>query len=323
MPASKAHRRLAAATLGLLAGLLLAEGLLRVTGFGVHGLRSAEYGFRILPGRGYWEFDPDRPPEIRWDGDPYGRLPPGTRMAFPINGAGLRGPLPPEGRPPLLVVGDSFTFGEGVALEDTFCARLGGVNAGVPGYGSVEEAARLPSLLERFPAKAVLVVFMANDAIPLDHAAQVPDLINARGPAGGPPLRLLAVAGSVFGRSARDRAVEEWYLSYYAGSRREHWDRARSALASMRDAARARGASFGVAYFPLLHRLADDPLGPIRDAVAGACRDLGVPFLDLTPALAVEHERALWVHPTDHHPDARAHALAADALRPFVEGLVR
>ena len=44
-------------------------------------------------------------------------------------------------------------FGEGVRTEDTFCARLEAasaaeglrfVNAGVPGYGTVEEEARLP-----------------------------------------------------------------------------------------------------------------------------------------------------------------------------------
>jgi hypothetical protein len=39
--------------------------------------------------------------------------------------------------------------------------------------------------------------------------------------------------------------------------------------------------------------------------------------------LAREPDRALWVHPTDHHPDARAHELAAEAIAPFVESLLR
>jgi hypothetical protein len=50
---------------------------------------------------------------------------------------------------------------------------------------------------------------------------------------------------------------------------------------------------------------------------------MGAPVLDLTAALAREPDHALWVHPADHHPDARAHELAAEAIAPFVESLLR
>jgi len=91
----------------------------------------------------------------------------------------------------------------------------------------------------------------------------------------------------------------------------------------MRGRCAAAHASFGVVVFPILHRLSKRPFGRIHDAVTGACREMGVPVLDLTAALTGPRERDLWVHPTDHHPNARAHLLAARAIGPFAESLLR
>jgi hypothetical protein len=57
--------------------------------------------------------------------------------------------------------------------------------------------------------------------------------------------------------------------------------------------------------------------------VTAACREAGVEVLDLTAALSVRPEKDLWVHPTDHHPNARAHGLAATAIAPLVDSLLR
>ena len=63
-----------------------------------------------------------------YDGDPYDTLPEGNRVAYRLNGFGFRdGPvadwLNAEGYR-ILVVGDSFTFGEGVRAEDRFTEVL-------------------------------------------------------------------------------------------------------------------------------------------------------------------------------------------------------
>jgi lysophospholipase L1-like esterase len=186
----------------------------------------------------------------------------------------------------------------------------------------VDEAARLPTLLDRFAPRAVLVVFVPNDATTLRDDDPAADLVRARA-RNDPPLRLVALAQAALGRAARDRAAEETTLAPYTGADRSRWEAARLALVAMRDAATARGARFGVAYFPYLYRVGDERLAPIRDAVAATCAEAGAPFLDITTAFRGERDRALWVHPTDQHPNPRAHELAARAMVPFVEGLLR
>ncbi|MET0551405.1 MAG: SGNH/GDSL hydrolase family protein [Vicinamibacteria bacterium] len=69
-----------------------------------------------------------------------------------INAAGLRGALHPrertQGRPRLLMLGDSVAFGFGVSDDETFSADLEGdgyevVNLAVPGYGTDQALLRL------------------------------------------------------------------------------------------------------------------------------------------------------------------------------------
>ena len=58
------------------------------------------------------------------------------------------------------------------------------------------------------------------------------------------------------------------------------------------------------AVFPILHQLGDDPLRAAQwISVCRFARDF-----------AGEDERAYWVHPTDFHPNGRAHRLAAEYL---------
>ena len=78
-------------------------------------------------------------------------------MPVAINGQGLR--IQPHTAPPpahVLAVGDSMTFGEGVAAGETYSAvleRALGVrvyNAGVPGYSSAQMLGRLRRYLPMF-----------------------------------------------------------------------------------------------------------------------------------------------------------------------------
>lgn len=76
--------------------------------------------------------------------------------------------------PRLLVLGDSFTFGEGVDEGQIFPRLLERgrqqqgteievVNAGVPGYDTRREVLLLERLLERYRPDAVLIVWVPND----------------------------------------------------------------------------------------------------------------------------------------------------------------
>jgi lysophospholipase L1-like esterase len=334
-PTRRRGLRALAAVVGLVVAAIAAEIALRVTHWGVWSPRTDDYHLLVKQGQSAFFLDPSTPTSQTWDHDPYGRLPPGATMTYSLNSKGMRGAEPVEGRPKILFVGDSFTFGEGVRVEDTFPARVEralarradlspqSINAGVPGYGSKEEAERLPEFLDAFKPRAVVLVYVPNDPIPLDAAVSRGDDLLRRGDEAAPTLYLARLLAGVFSRSSGDRATEEWYLSYYFGDRREFWEQTQRDVKSMKERSEHAGATFGVVYFPLLHRLAERPFKKIDDAVAAYCKEIGAPFLDLSDALAREPDQALWVHPTDHHPDARANEIAAEAITPFVESLLK
>ena len=83
-----------------------------------------------------------------------------------INELGLRGPwVGQEGRK-MLVLGDSFTFGAGVADNETFAAHLDAalgqevrvVNGGMPGYGIFQMQATLGRVADIVKPELVIVV---------------------------------------------------------------------------------------------------------------------------------------------------------------------
>ena len=325
-PPRAARRRALAVLLGVVLALGIGEAVALVASPS-YGPRVADYAIAPVSGEPpSWVYVPGSTVTFTWDGDPLEALPEGARQDVPVNALGLRGPLPGPGERSVVVLGDSFTFGEGVAEADTFVGRLDAawrgrglrfVNAGVSGHGSVEEAARLEGLLDVLHPVAVLLVHVPNDAVPWDDAAdRGVDLLNVASP-GGP--RLLALLRSL--TSSSD--VERWYLSFYVGENAEYGEIARSALVWMGEECRRRGVRFGVAAFPLMHRLDAYPLGAITEHAAAAAYAARAPFLDLTPAFAGHDARTLWAHPADRHPNGRAHAIAAEALAPFVEELLQ
>src|SRR5439155_1571974 len=60
------------------------------------------------------------------------------------------------------------------------------------------------------------------------------------------------------------------------------------------------------------------PFLGIHALVKESCQRLGIPFLDLLNTFQGHDPAALWVHPSDHHPNETAHAMAAEAVERFV-----
>jgi hypothetical protein len=91
-----------------------------------------------------------------------------TRMR--TNGVGARGgEFVADGRPRLAVLGDSFTFGQGVEEEQAFASIVAGVvgaqamNFGVPGHGTPQSVALLEKRVVPLRPDIVLLCVFAND----------------------------------------------------------------------------------------------------------------------------------------------------------------
>lgn len=259
-----------------------------------------------------------------------------TGVHLTINALGMRGPdatrEKPAGVRRVLVLGDSVAFGWGVEEPATFARRLERqlgaelacpvevLNAGVSGYGSVEESHYFRNEGLALAPDVVLIYQVENDnviATPARGAvaAWIKDrivydshLVNATVHA----VRLLR--WKVQARAGGGDAAA------YAALQRRWPDLPGSAesLAALREigeAARAHGVRVVLASHP---SNADDPSldAPRNAALRALAEREGMRFVDASAGLHAHRGENLTVSATDGHPNGRGHELIAAALLP-------
>jgi lysophospholipase L1-like esterase len=258
------------------------------------------------------------------------------RVRIRVNAAGLRDDreyaVPkPAGVRRVLVLGDSFTFAGKVVLEQSFPKRLEErlrqathagryevLNLAVPGYNTRQQALLLEERGLAFEPDQVIVAFVLNDALP---AAQLVPL-HSRVPL---PLRRLLkrlalvqfVAASVKRLPAilaggRFKGGSE-AAELMEGS--SGWRAVQEALDAIHGLTTRQGAGLLVAIWPMLEGLEGAyPFGAQHALVAGFCRERGIAVLDLLPAFHRGRTEDYWVARDDHHPNALAQRVVADAI---------
>jgi hypothetical protein len=247
----------------------------------------------------------------------------------------------------VMVLGDSFTEGQGVKEADTYAAVLQRLlSSTAPDRWEVlncgRRAADFPTLHKMFekilPFEPDLVVYgmVLNDA---DRAAafnarhpRIDDwildrrrMIESPEPMRLRPLqsRLAALVEDRLDAWRIHRAGSRWYLELYGEANREGWERTQAYLREMDRRLEERGARLLVASWPLLVNLeGEDPFAAPADTIARFCLSAGIARHDLRPALRGRPTESLWVHPVDRHPNEVAHRLAAESLVPVVRQLV-
>jgi hypothetical protein len=271
------------------------------------------------------------------------------RNQYNLRGPAYAYPKPADARR-VLMLGDSFTFGMGVARdEDTFarrCERALNAELDLPGVARVElfNGAIIGSVTITWaqvwdemkgrldPDVLVLVFFLRDGTL----AGSVPeffdairDEIAARNRASW-AYRHLALYR--LWKDARDRErirahYTRAFRRAYFGDEEEtaEWRAAREHLARIVGEARARGCTVGFVVFPVLSGLAEEPYAfqDICDLLADFAREHELAHLDLLDAFRGREGADLWVSPFDQHPNEAAHAIAAEALTPFLAELLR
>lgn len=290
-----------------------------------------------------------------------------------INAQGVRDDEPigpkPAGERRVVVLGDSIVLAVQVDARETFChlleqrlnARGDGtryrvINAGVQGYGPMEEARFFETVAAQFdPDLVVVTTFVANDAVEaLDRAWRLDD---GRSPAVAAQAEAERRLRRIVRRSmvlqivnqrieqvterlgpTRQPAADRRLLTYATPLREDivrGLDAASRALARIAAAAAARGARTAVVLAPARFQLDPDDFGRIRGDVtrlgfamdvdaasrrfADAYRPLGLPILDLlTPFRASPDPRAIFFQRTVHLTPT-GHAVAAEALAQFID----
>jgi hypothetical protein len=272
---------------------------------------------------------------FRYDSNPRGTFDDDNSLTSRLNNHGFRGrdvsKKKPEGVFRIMVVGDSFTFGEGVRLEDTFVARLEGIlrdgpmpavevlNFGIGSWGARSEYFYLVKEGLQFEPDLVLLVFTPNDAEyagGLDLWTDFREAYEAPG-----ALKHSYFASWVYARVNRTLVGRRYIEELVASALGEHekWRRTLGLVSRLEQVTRFAGSDYAIAIFPFMFELDEDyPLAAIHELVAETARAAGTPCLDLLPAFFGHAYTDLWVHPSDQHPNEVAHAIAASAIARFL-----
>ncbi len=245
----------------------------------------------------------------------------------------------------ILVLGDSNTYGWRAKENDTFSAllqralvadfaargvarRVTVINAGLPGYNSRDEYLRYRSLEADAKPDLVLLAWYANDCERFGFQVDVEGFLDfdpLPTPVEWKPLLLRSYAYRWLKERRTDDLRKAGQIDIHEPTAFEFSTRFVQQLAQ--DVA-ARGSRFLLLDVPVLEP--DDKsqrisIGGYREKSLSAkleafAKANSLPFLSLLPAIDGQPAALLWgsIEQNDHHPNAKAHALFANALFPFL-----
>lgn len=254
----------------------------------------------------------------------------------------------PSGKQRILMVGDSFTFGQGVKdpakiFPELLESRLNtleipsapkGVdilNGGLPGSLTDEWLRVWEATSEEFDPDLLLIVFFLRDgtrtlSVPefFDRIREEITEINQQ----SRPYRY-----SYLYRLYRDSQDRQQVASLYsarfqasyfgANHQTLEWRKAQANLLKLKRLATQHQARVGLVVFPILVELDEPyPFQAITDLVVAFGRDNDFPVYDLLPDFMGHYAPDYWVSSLDQHPNERGHALVAKRLEPFLLDLL-
>ena len=310
------------------------------------------------------------------------RLSPGVRIRFTtsefstdiaINAQGVRDnePIGPKARDErrVVVLGDSIVLAVQVEAAETFCERLEAhlnargdgwryrvINAGVQGYGPIEELRFFERIAAKFePDLVLLATFVANDAVEVfDRTAQLQATRTVVGEVqdeAGRRLRRLVRRSMVLQivtqrvrsiterlhpgrRPAPDRRLLSYSTPLHADVQRG-FELGADVARQIAERARAAGARTAIVLVPARFQLDDAEYDRLRatvepagyemtidganDRFAAAYAPLGLPVLDLLPAFRLADRPGAIFYRRTVHLTPYGHRVAAGALARFLD----
>lgn len=259
---------------------------------------------------------------------------------YAINSQGFRDysyPLQkPAGTFRIIGVGDSYTFGWGVSLEDTYLKQLEQqtgaevLNFGVPGYNTVQEIELLKEKAIAYQPDMVIVGYLLNDA----EGAISAESVAPQHPAGGLPLppalksflsrnlhsyRFLAARfHQLLMKLGIRESTEQGVIRLYANT--PEWLTALNALDELASISKQRNFIVVFVIIPYLYRLDAYPYTTIHNQLSTIAQERNFIVVDTIPSFVGRREGELHVDATDTHPNAEAHAIIASAILESLRG---
>ena len=243
----------------------------------------------------------------------------------------------PSQRRRVTFLGDSFTAGHGVEVHERFANRIRARrpdweihDLAANGMDTRDEVRTARELVGRgYAFDEVVLVYVLNDVGDLmgdwkETKARFKEDIERH-------QDLFPVRSSWFLNSLYYRWKARAYpgvVDYYEGVVRAYdgrtWKRQQARLLELREVVELSGGGhLSVVVFPFVHAVEADDFRPVHEKLGRFFADAGVPALDLTAVYAPHGAAKLAVNAWDAHPNPFAHALAAEAIVPFLESVLR
>lgn len=263
--------------------------------------------------------------------------------------------IKPPGVVRILGLGDSFTFGWGVSLEESFLKKLEDhlqqltglnietINSGIPGWDLNHYHAYYREVGVRYSADIVLLSYFFNDA---------PDILQETLPADDRYQKGGKHTGGVFRFSYLFNFIKSLAHNIRRENRYKQFDHLvelearrtkmvipnndmvfdpgpdqtqasthiiKTLLQNIKSLAREHGGQLIMMYIPDVAQLGYPEWQHINRVLASLTAELNIPFLDMTPIFeSAPDPMAYYLWPQDAHSNALGHAKMAEALTPFV-----
>jgi lysophospholipase L1-like esterase len=247
------------------------------------------------------------------------------------------GPKDPR-RYRIVIVGDSFTWGQGIETSERFSNLLEGflgpryevLNFGIPGHDMPQHLEVLEQALPLHPDFVLLQLFINDfETAQMERPHPHPLISDGAARGWGRSSVLYDLASGPWVQIQEATGLAESYAHYLDRNLRDpNAPNAQIAFGMLRqflEKAKAAGVGVGVVLFPMTDAMGPNgshyPVGFIHDRARQIAADEGVPYLDLLPAFSTYKDpKTLWVSPFDAHPNAVANKRAArEILRAFAD----
>jgi lysophospholipase L1-like esterase len=240
----------------------------------------------------------------------------------------------PENKKRVVFLGDSFTLGWGVPLDETFSKRVEKmlrdsgiscevINMGVGNYNTTMEVELFKWKGLRLEPDLVVLTFFVNDTEPIPrHRSFLAYSI----------MRHSYLYAFLFDRFTRLRATAahtpEWQVYYrhlYSHENAENLAMNTESVNELIELCSDNHIGLLIVSIPEMHDFGEYQFSFAVDYIRGLAEQAGIPFIDLLPAFGESVPESMWVSLDDLHANSRAHRVIGREIgnRIASEGLLR
>jgi len=274
---------------------------------------------------------------------------PETVYTPPLNAMGFReedlnDEIFSDGWVRILFLGDSFTFGQGVAnganlfsdlIEKRLNKELGGkyhiYNAGRMGTEADEWIGYLKTLYSTYRPHYVFAIFSLRDGAPLCTSLRCHKEVISRikSKYAANLFYKYFYLGKFIGNKLISWEFTTWYnnrlITAYLGSEGKTvvWQNQQQFLREMQTFCHQNSLELHLIIFPLLFRLDRNyPFHKVEGEIIRFAKQADMPVCSLTQGFIGQVDNTLWISANDQHPNEKGHRIAADTLYPYIKDVV-